>query len=95
MSNKQTATSNWHTPCWGNPPIFRNDQDAVQWAIGQGAFNNETEAAAAFTALQQRQPYSTWAYWLTQVGNRLAQQGKGTPTAQKAPAKTKRPVKAN
>ena len=94
MSTKQPATSNWRTPCWGNPPIFRNDQDAMQWAIGQGAFVNENAAAAAFTELQQRQPYSTWAYWLTHVGNLLAQQGNGAPTAQKAPTTPKRPVKA-
>lgn len=79
---KAAVTPNWHTPCWGNPPIFRTDQDAIQWAIGQGAFPNEAEATAAFTALQARQPYGTWAHWLTAVARRLLEQGKGAAAAQ-------------
>jgi len=86
---KAAAPTTWHTPCWGTPPIFRTDQDAIQWAIGQGAFPNEVEAAAAFTALQARQPYGTWAHWLTAVARRLIEQGKAVPTAQAKPNKRK------
>lgn len=90
---KAAVTPNWHTPCWGNPPIFRTDQDAIQWAIGQGAFPNEAEATAAFTALQARQPYGTWAHWLTAVARRLLETGQGTPTAPTKGRKGKAPVK--
>ena len=91
---KLTVTTVWHTPCWGDPPIFHSDHDAIQWAIGQGAFANETDAMAAYAALRQRYPVATWAYWLTHVGNVLTQQGRGATTAQKAPGKAKQVIKA-
>lgn len=86
---KPTVNPNLHTPCWGDPPIFRNDHDAMQWAIGQGALANEADATTAFTTFKQRFPVTTWAYWLGHVAGILAQQKKDAPIAQKAPEKAK------
>lgn len=95
MKQRSTVTTVWHTPCWGDPPIFRSDHDAIQWAIGQGAFTNEADAAAAYAALRERHPVATRAHWLGHVAGMLTQQRKEASTAQNAPGRAKNVSRSN
>lgn len=59
------------TPAWGDPPLFSTDSDAQQWAIGQGAYSTEQEAAQAFDELRRRHGAALWPIWLGHVARRL------------------------
>ena len=63
-------------PCFGYPPVFVSDEDAIAWSIGQGAFQSLAEAQQAFDALaaQYLKPYH-WPMWLRLVGRRLLAKG--------------------
>ena len=50
MSKSPTLYFN-RTPCFGHPPIFGTDEDAIMWSLGQGAFTTRGEAQQAFDAL--------------------------------------------
>lgn len=71
VKQKSIITHHAHTPCWGDPPIFHSDHDAVQWAIGQGAFADVETAGAALAELRKRYDFGVWALWLRLVGRRL------------------------
>ena len=68
---KSVVTYSARTPCWGDPPIFYTDDDAVQWAIGQGAFPTVEAAGAALAELRGRHTDGVWARWLGLIGRRL------------------------
>lgn len=74
---KPIITSYRQTSCWGDPPIFRDDNDVLEWAVGQGAFPNVEGAGRAFAAL--RRQYGSrglWARWLGVVAGRLQRRSK-------------------
>lgn len=62
------------TPCSGWPPIFRSDQDAIAWAVAQGAYETIDAAAAGFAELDHRRSGNLWAYWLGHIALRLSVQ---------------------
>lgn len=63
-----------HTPCWGDPPIFRDDNDALEWSVGQGAFADIAGAGRAFAKLGAGA--DRWARWLGVVAERLNRRSK-------------------
>ena len=69
MAAKSVVTYYRHTPCWGDPPICRDDNDAIQWAVGQGAFADIEGAARAFAKLGPGA--DRWARWLGVVATIL------------------------
>lgn len=62
------------TSCWGDPPIFRSDHDALHWAVGQGAFADIDVAGRAFAKLDRQN--GRWARWLGVVADRLKRRSK-------------------
>ena len=75
MSKSVTLYFN-RTPCFGHPPIFGTDEDAIMWSLGQGAFQSLTEAQQAFDAL--RTTYLAvylWPVWIREVGRQLKAKG--------------------
>lgn len=68
---KSTVTNYRRTPCWGDPPIFRHDTDAVQWAVGQGAFVTVDAAGRALAELRAKHAAGIWARWITLVCQRV------------------------
>lgn len=68
---KSFITYHVRTACWGDPPIFRHDDDALHWAVGQGAFTTIEEAGRAFAELRAAHAVSVWPRWLGLVGRRL------------------------
>lgn len=71
---KSVVTYYRHTPCWGDPPIFRDDNDAIQWAVGQGAFADIEGAGRAFAKLAPGADRR--ARWLGVVADRLNRRSK-------------------
>ena len=71
---KSTVTLIGRTPCWGDPPIFRDDHDALDWAIGQGVYTGLVEATAAYAALKERYPQykvGMGALWMGHVAQQI------------------------
>lgn len=78
MAKSQT-TYYRRTRCWGDPPIFRTDDDALHWAVGQGAYDELPAAAAAFAALKADYPQykvGIWALWLGHVAQQMNKKGR-------------------
>lgn len=67
--NEATWTRTRKTKCWGSPPVFCSDEEAIAWAITQEAFANYQEARAAFDAVATLQ--GKWARWIGVTGKRL------------------------
>lgn len=68
---KSTVTYHRRTTCWGDPPIFRHDEDALHWAVGQGAFPTIEEANRALSELYRIYSVGVWARWLGVVARCL------------------------
>ncbi len=68
---KSIVTGNRRTACWGDPPIFRHDNDALHWAVGQGAYPTIEAAGRVFAELRAKYDNGVWARWLGTVGRRL------------------------
>ena len=68
---KSTITNYRRTSCWGDPPIFRHDDDALHWAVGQGAYHTVEEAGRAFAELRAKHDVGVWPLWMGIVAQRL------------------------
>jgi len=69
------------TSCWGQPPIFRTDDDALHWAIGQGVYQNLVDAMAALEELKTRYPQyrvGIWALWMGHIAKQIDKKGRQT-----------------
>lgn len=75
MSKSPTLYFN-RTPCFGHPPIFSVNEDAIMWSLGQGAFTTQAEAQQAFDALRISYPaVYLWPVWIREVGRQLKANG--------------------
>lgn len=62
--------SRHESPCSGPCPIFRNDNEAIAWGVGQRAFATPAAAAVAFGELQARYAgryRNVWPFWISLV----------------------------
>ncbi|MEZ4865331.1 MAG: hypothetical protein R3C14_28740 [Caldilineaceae bacterium] len=74
---KSIITAYRRTACWGDPPIFRTDDDALHWAVGQGAFADIDAAGGVYARMEKCFPGNTWPRWLAVVAALLAQKERG------------------
>ena len=64
---KSQIVSRKRTKCWGDPPIFHSDEEAIQWGIGQGI----KDAPQRYRLVKQRYSDYPWPVWIGVVGNLL------------------------
>ncbi len=71
MSNSKIVFQD-RTPCYGYPPLFGTDDDAIAWSLGQGAFPTRGEAQKAFEELRTTYPaVYVWPTWIRTVGRKI------------------------
>lgn len=73
MTQKSILVNHLRTPCCGDPPTFQNLDDAIQWAVDQGAFGGYKDAA--FSWLDSIHPLPKiyqYPRWIELIGDRIS-----------------------